>query len=437
MGGWGGGGCAWASAGWGCYVERMLPDRVVLRNYRSFVDRAVLHLRPVTLIFGPNNVGKSSLTRALPLLADSMGSTGPDALNTEARLGDFELSFDTLRWRGSRAESGESVGLGLEWSAGPVRACNWEIWEMPDWRRMLVQALEVVGPAGSHSLRWKPVRGEDRARALTYSLDAVERKVQFAGLQVKDLGADEPPLLQALGVELEAFGRGVQWLRAQRPPPRRRVAVTGGARWELKPDGSDAAVVLAGEDDVLREVQAWYREKLKLELVVQRGKVDVTVEVMPLQGGGMRVDMADAGEGLGQLLPVLTALAMVRQHEARSGPALLCIEEPEAHLHPTTQSALAERVCEVAATPGVRVVLETHALQVLLAVQVAVASGKLPPEAVAVHWVRQLDDGRSRVDLIGLDEKARFVGRWPPDAFSEDLRLAESLQAWREGSADG
>jgi AAA15 family ATPase/GTPase len=51
-----------------------------LQNYRSFVDRTTIELRPLTLLFGYNNSGKSALLRSLKLIADSLGGQSPTPL---------------------------------------------------------------------------------------------------------------------------------------------------------------------------------------------------------------------------------------------------------------------------------------------------------------------------------------------------------------------
>jgi len=55
-----------------------------LKNYRSFVDRTTIELRPLTLLFGYNNSGKSALLRALPLLADSLNGQSSTPINMES-----------------------------------------------------------------------------------------------------------------------------------------------------------------------------------------------------------------------------------------------------------------------------------------------------------------------------------------------------------------
>ena len=91
--------------------------------------------------------------------------------------------------------------------------------------------------------------------------------------------------------------------------------------------------------------------------------------------GGARdlVNIADVGFGVSQTLPVLVALLVAEPGQ------LVYIEEPEIHLHPRAQSAMAQILAD-AAKRGVRVVIETHSQLLLLGIQTLVAEGKLSPD---------------------------------------------------------
>ena len=80
------------------------------------------------------------------------------------------------------------------------------------------------------------------------------------------------------------------------------------------------------------------------------------------------VSIADVGFGVSQVLPVLVALIVAEPGR------LVYLEQPELHLHPRAQVALAQ-VLAAAAKRGVRVVAETHSSLLLLAVQTLVAEG--------------------------------------------------------------
>ena len=43
-----------------------------LRNFKSFLDTSPIPLRPITLIYGPNSAGKSSIIQSLLLLKQTL-----------------------------------------------------------------------------------------------------------------------------------------------------------------------------------------------------------------------------------------------------------------------------------------------------------------------------------------------------------------------------
>ena len=78
------------------------------------------------------------------------------------------------------------------------------------------------------------------------------------------------------------------------------------------------------------------------------------------------VNIADVGIGVSQVLPVLTALLTAAPGQ------MVYLEQPELHLHPRAQVALAEIIAEIANT-GVKVILETHSPLLVLTIQTLVA----------------------------------------------------------------
>ena len=137
-----------------------------------------------------------------------------------------------------------------------------------------------------------------------------------------------------------------------------------------------------------------------IELQVGRFRHDSTDEAD-------MVNIADVGFGVSQVLPVLVAVIVAEPGQ------LVYLEQPELHLHPRAQVALA-RVLADAAKRGVRVVTETHSSLLLLGVQTIVAEGDLPPELVKLHWFTRREDGITEVSSVDLDEAGTY-GDWPVD----------------------
>ncbi len=92
---------------------------------------------------------------------------------------------------------------------------------------------------------------------------------------------------------------------------------------------------------------------------------------------------------------------------------MVYIEQPETHLHPRAQTALADILAD-AAKRGVRVVVETHSSLLLLGVQTLVAEDKFDREKIKLHWFQRDKKGKTAVQSAELDKAGRF-GDWPQD----------------------
>lgn len=134
-------------------------------------------------------------------------------------------------------------------------------------------------------------------------------------------------------------------------------------------------------------------------------------------GANDLVSIADVGFGVSQVLPVLVALLVARQGQ------LVYIEQPETHLHPRAQRALAQIFAE-AATRQATVVVETHSLLFVRAVQTLVAKKSLDKALVKLHWVTRDSKGDTTVDTADLDDAGAY-GAWPQDFEATELEAEQ------------
>jgi len=413
---------------------------VTVRNYRSFVDPTQLLLRPLTLVFGENNSGKSALLRLLPLLADSASdrSRGPLDLSSPSVRG---ASFAELHSRPPLSSRPE-IDFDLSWEGGNANDLEYRLTvrSFPELRRNLVRSFHISTPGISLDAELVP-DFEPSAESLPYRIKRnggeEERLLRFSGLTPHPAGQGH---LDNLRVEfrllhdlLALLSDGVQWLGSVRSLPDREVAFWGESPSQISPEGGGTVEALVA--DQLRQrrlfpaVSEWFERVLGLRLDVEARSERFAVVLSPLSEPTLRVNLLDTGEGITQVLPVVVAIERARPADA--GRRLLALEQPELHLHPTAQRSLGDYLCDVASAPDPpRLVVETHSENVLLSVQLAVVEKRIPRESVAIYWISSHAKGRSSAELLPLDELARPRG-WPPDVFRERLEQSRELVSSR------
>ena len=404
----------------------MLPTQIVTRDYRGYAGEHALELRPLTLLFGRNNAGKSALLRALPFLAASARASGAQALDMTCPVVG-RGAFDDLRWPfPNGAELPHGMGLGLRWPDGRGLDLAFA-WYDRKW--IYVAGIRLDGEANPWHVALPP-RGIQQDRALTFRRrDAPESegfRARFEGLQPTNLEGAAPPGLEELAKRLVEFGDEVQWLGASRRPAD-RLAEYNELRADprIAHDGTNIIAWLVEHPEALASINAWYQGTINARLdVPERPPVGYEATLTHLGRPELTVNLLDTGEGNIQVLPVLAALAAA---EAGTGPAIVALEEPESHLHPRLQMALAERIRRVLeGEQDVRVILETHSEHLLLALQKLVLTG-FPRDHLGLYWVEQLADGRTIASPVELGSDGALGPNWPPGVFDDTLELAAEL----------
>jgi hypothetical protein len=132
--------------------------------------------------------------------------------------------------------------------------------------------------------------------------------------------------------------------------------------------------------------------------------------------------------GFHQVAPIIIQAGLMMKHE------ILCIENPEVHLHPKLQLDIAEFLVRQAAI-GKYMVVETHSDLVLRRVMRAVLEEELSQEAVRLYFARmdtKSEPHRGRqiassvLESIEIDEGGR-IRNWPKGFMDDDVRESRRL----------
>ncbi|XXX78982.1 AAA family ATPase [Sorangium sp. So ce134] len=392
-----------------------LPTALLVSRYRAFAAEEALPLRPLTLLYGRNNAGKSALARALGIVGASVAEKAGAALSYPPGV-PRTVDMSDLAWQG---EAGDySMMLGLRWGEGEVREARFTLDGGPD-RPAYVKELEIRGEGGK--LLWSGITPPERPMRPLPGHPGDE--VLFDGLVPQD---HEVSAVRVLGERLRALRDRVRWLDGVRvrPPPGyiQRKPVPGHAG-----DGSDAYAHLVADPGLVAEASRFYAKLDPPRELEVKEELDAgyRIRLNPRNRPSFRIDLADTGEGMVQVLPVLVAAALAAQE---GSGAILSVEEPESHLHPDAQSKLAQFFCEIAKREQPPcIVLETHSRIFLLAMQLEIAKGDLPADRVGLAWIDQDAEGHSHVTPVELSPSGHLRAGWPSVALGEDLRLAGEL----------
>ena len=138
---------------------------------------------------------------------------------------------------------------------------------------------------------------------------------------------------------------------------------------------------------------------------------------MTVPGIRRGVNIADVGFGASQALPILVVLAT-----APPGSTIL-IEQPELHLHPRAQVAMADLLIEAVVSRGLQVVMESHSEHMFLRVRRRVAEGLIQPSQVSAQVV-----DRAKVRRVDIDGAGQIdTNVFPPGFFAEEWTEALAL----------
>jgi AAA ATPase domain len=391
-----------------------LPTALLVSRYRAFKGDEVLPLRPLTLLYGRNNSGKSALSRALAVVGASVDKDAESALVVPPEIL-RKGTFSDLAWRGDAGDY--TFDLGLRWDDGELREARYTL-DGGSARPTYVKELFLRGEEGK--LLWSGIAPP--GRPMQPQGGHASGELRFVGLV--PLGS-EVPVVQALAARMGALRDRVRWLDGVRARPERLVERTGVAPPRLATDGSNAARFLVERPEVLAEARRFYASldparDLEVKEVLD---MDHRITLNPKSRADFGIDLVDTGEGMAQVLPVLVGAAL-----AAGTRDVLAVEEPESHLHPDAQAVLARHLCEIAGRKEApTLVIETHSRVFLLGVQLAVAEERLSPDRVGLVWIDQDAAGRSTITPVDLSPSGHPRAGWPVAALGEDLRLAGEL----------
>ncbi|MNG81813.1 hypothetical protein D3C79_404750 [compost metagenome] len=435
-----------------------------IKNFKAWKDTGDIRLAPLTVIFGANSAGKSSLGHLLLTLKQTALSAdrkrplhlGDD--NSLIDLGTFAeclynhdlqnaLAFE-LGWKTPNKElvvrdpvtqkkfSGDELRLAITISADAK--------EQPRVDKLTYQMLhdkvnqlsvnyfrDTKNKLEISSEEYKFVRNTGRI----WPLDDPDKFYRISDQSRARFQNSDFLLDFALNVE--AALNSVYYLGPLRDHPKRIYSWSGetpesvGQKGEL----AIAAILAASAED--RKLNRGQKQRLaRFDEFIARWLKDLGIidsfTVKPVAEGrkeyevvvkthatASEVKITDVGFGVSQVLPALVQAFYCQPNST------IWMEQPEIHLHPQVQAELADvfisatQARENGKDRNIQLIVESHSEHFLNRLQRRVAEGLVKPEDVAVYFCHRAGEATEleplRLNLFGEIEN------WPDNFFGDEM----------------
>lgn len=397
--------------------------RLDVENYRC-LQNVSIPLGDLTVLVGPNGVGKSNVLEVFRFLADIIRTDLQPAL--DSRGGFDEVAF----WGGEKPPSTLKIGLTATWTTNSTV-------NAPDNYELTIRRRALPGerpPERRHILFrqekfvFKRTRGRGRRitvsgqhATVTDTQDDRETEQSNIGINKLSSGLSTLPRLAKTegGAEVTRVAQRLSSLRlfdvnvdSARQPSRAQF----GGNNSLAPDARNLADFLhelSQDGDVWDRLLADARSVLPqledIEFAMTGGSADEITVILQERGLRRPTPLADASYGTVRLLGLLALL--YDPHPA----ALTCVEEIDHGLHPQALELLVERLREASARS-----------QYLVATHSPALADRLSPEELVI--CERDDSGASVIPAVDKSRIKEIVEE------SEGLPLGE---LWFSGVLGG
>ena len=428
-----------------------------LKNFKCYKDSTEIPLRPLTILIGANNSGKSTILQALLILKQTLDDPSDTALVTKGDFVEAGGYYDILHGKAPRIGGHFGISVTVEPSqvllSGPGR------------RKPVIEMQEKLDVSFSLVPKANEIRVSEcllatgtktlinaRAGGKSWSSDEISPaehkdlpKLEFMNFMPS---FDEPRQTTKISKNVSHFITAVRfqtiaWSHFFHShlhyigPHREHVPWYSGIGTRVSSDlgiGGENLVAALGSTvkiggtakTLLQLVNQWMCDEFQVLEQLHLEAVDKAEIVRMLLGDEHSVkdiNVAAMGEGVSQLIPIVSKLVSQRPGDC------LAIEQPEVHLHPGLQSHLADLLIDVIQRGrGHRqVIVETHSEHLLWRVRRRVAEGTLKASDLAIIYVEK-GEAESTVRELKLNEDGHFDDDdWPKGFFDQAYQDAMAL----------
>jgi predicted ATPase len=387
---------------------------ITFKNYKIFKDKQTLVIKPITVIIGKNNSGKSAISKLPTLIEGSLNTNSAEALNLQndgvilgAELRDLVygkanrvIEFELYEENGDKLDVGILVS-----SENNKQQAIIDYWNLNN-----SVALEYSGT-------------EDRYfEAITKN----NLNCSFEGIRLQTSTKQKARAPLPEDSQFNVYTDFIGPIRAQ--PQRDYRFPTAFTNGKFGISGENAyyqliADALTTDKKLVTKVGEWYKHNFEgWELKINQDKAPLfQVEI---HRDELKQNILDTGIGMSQVLPIVTRALMPCEQET-----LVIIEEPETHLHPAAHGNLASLLVESLAQGNKKYLIETHSLNFVLRLRRLIVEKLIDRSQIGLYYVDFSEENNSSsLQKLEIDELGRVEG-WPDGIFNESLEETIAIRS--------
>ena len=440
--------------------------RLRIQNFKGWQDTGHLDLAPISLFFGTNSSGKSSIGQLLMMLKQTAESSdrkavlSPGGKNSAVQLGSFQsMVFGR--------DVSKNIGFEYQWDCLPKLQIKDPITNKKfEGDQLYFEGSVAMGENQPFLDRFKYQLEKDSHTELVIGLEhdsssfgeysissegyqlkrtqgrawKLRNPVRFYGFPAEMISYHQnAEFVQGINLEHEKLFNSIYYLGPLRTKAERLYVWSGQAPESTGFSGENTiAAILSGRDRKIgllksrkkraknHPLEAIIASKLKEMGLIdgfdikaiseQRQEYEVRIRT---KGSDHEVDLPDVGFGISQVLPVLVQIFYAPAN------SIIIIEQPEIHLHPRAQAALADVMIEaIKAKEGgkprnIQLIIETHSEHFLRRLQRRIAEDVIPQEMVAA-WFADTTKMPARLAPLEIDDYGN-IRNWPKDFFGDEM----------------
>ena len=447
--------------------DRGRITKITIENFKGISNAVEIPIRPITLLFGKNSSGKSTVLQALRYhyfirRAELESKIGPKSNSQIEMAGGHNIDLADFCSLVHRKDLNRKIRVRITYAPKEEGEKSYILWEevITGWRENPhPKKPELVKTHVESILLGCKINNEERC----FITSGAEPEEVFSsnGEELAPINLEKSITLDAQTLTLmretdDDFIKTILGWKWEREKPKeldairhlgpfrevpfdddRESPMTDESLWEK---GAGAWEALTQYSELLEKTNDYMKDVLELRYRINQLRPRSTKLLHYKnkdEDNGIDVGLSDVGIGISQLIPVVVGALDNSQNYG-----IFAVEQPELHIHPALQVALGDVFIDAIKDNNRTILIETHSEHLLLRLLRRVRETtegeqnvyKLKPEDLSILYIRVPPTSESEVSEeskvsefipLGVMDDGGFDGPWPEGFFDE--RLEELL----------